>query len=65
MPTQGALLSIQSLIDFVNPKGLPSAYAQQLDAMHTAIVKLQLPHKQAEILDFFFSVFDTISLRAC
>uniref|UniRef100_A0A147BNC8 Putative tigger transposable element-derived n=1 Tax=Ixodes ricinus TaxID=34613 RepID=A0A147BNC8_IXORI len=53
MSTQGALLSIQSLIDFVNSKGLPSAYAQQLDAMHTAIVKLQLPHKQAEILDFF------------
>ncbi|KAG0415012.1 hypothetical protein HPB47_007817 [Ixodes persulcatus] len=52
MSIQGALLTIQSLIDFVNSKGLPSAYAQQLDAMHTAIVKLQLPRKQAEILDF-------------
>ncbi|XP_042149492.1 tigger transposable element-derived protein 6-like [Ixodes scapularis] len=51
MSSQNALLSIQSLVGFVHAKGLPPAYAQQLEAMHTAIVKLQL--KQAQISDFF------------
>lgn len=53
MSAQSALASIESLIGFVHNRGLPAVYVQQLDAMHTAVVKLQLPSKQAQISDYF------------
>ncbi|XP_054933552.1 tigger transposable element-derived protein 4-like [Dermacentor andersoni] len=53
MSTQSALLSIDSLIDFMRAKGLPPVFAQQLESMHTAVVKLKLPQKQVQISDYF------------
>ncbi|KAH7951063.1 hypothetical protein HPB52_004612 [Rhipicephalus sanguineus] len=52
MSTESALLSIDLLIDFTHSKGLPEVFAQQLESMHTAVVKLQLPRKQAKISDY-------------
>ncbi|XP_070388781.1 tigger transposable element-derived protein 4-like [Dermacentor albipictus] len=53
MSTQSALSSIDSLIDFMHAKGLPPVFAQQLESMHTAVVKLKLPQKQVKISDYF------------
>ncbi|XP_070388764.1 tigger transposable element-derived protein 4-like [Dermacentor albipictus] len=53
MSTQSALSSIDSLIDFMHAKGLPPAFAPQLESMHTAVVKLKLPEKQVQISDYF------------
>ncbi|XP_072144735.1 tigger transposable element-derived protein 6-like [Dermacentor andersoni] len=53
MSTQSALSSIDSLIDFMHAKGLPPVFAQQLESMHTAVVKLKLPQKQVQISDYF------------
>ncbi|XP_072141031.1 tigger transposable element-derived protein 6-like [Dermacentor andersoni] len=52
MSTQSALSSIDSLIDFMHAKGLPPVFAQQLESMHTAVVKLKLPQKQVQISDY-------------
>ncbi|KAH7940250.1 hypothetical protein HPB52_022570 [Rhipicephalus sanguineus] len=43
MSTESALPSIGSLIDFMHSKGLPEVFAQQLESMHAAVVKLRLP----------------------
>nr|XP_037284840.1 tigger transposable element-derived protein 6-like [Rhipicephalus microplus] len=53
MTTQGALMSIDSLIDFMHIKGMPPEFSQQLEAMRTAVVKLKLPRKQLQISDYF------------
>nr|XP_054919709.1 tigger transposable element-derived protein 6-like [Dermacentor andersoni] len=53
MSTQSALSSIDSLIDFMHAKGLPPVFVQQLESMHTAVVKLKLPQKQVQISDYF------------
>nr|XP_050023826.1 tigger transposable element-derived protein 4-like [Dermacentor andersoni] len=53
MSTQSALSSIDSLIDFMHAKGLLPVFAQQLESMHTAVVKLKLPQKQVQISDYF------------
>lgn len=53
MTTQGALTSIDSLIDFMHIKGMPPEFSQQLEAMRTAVVKLKLPRKQLQISDYF------------
>ncbi|XP_050023185.2 tigger transposable element-derived protein 4-like [Dermacentor andersoni] len=53
LSTQSALSSINSLIDFMHAKGLPPVFAQQLESMHTAVVKLKLPQKQVQISDYF------------
>ncbi|KAH7947360.1 hypothetical protein HPB52_010490 [Rhipicephalus sanguineus] len=52
MSTEGALSSIDLLIDFMHSKGLPEVFAQQLESMHAAVVKLRLPRKQAKISDY-------------
>ncbi|KAH7947510.1 hypothetical protein HPB52_012526 [Rhipicephalus sanguineus] len=51
--TQGALTSIDSLIDFMHIKGMPPEFSQQLEAMRTAVVKLKLPRKHLHISDYF------------
>nr|XP_037280129.1 tigger transposable element-derived protein 6-like [Rhipicephalus microplus] len=53
MTTQGALMSIDSLIDFMRIKGMPPEFSQHLEAMRTAVVKLKLPRKQLQISDYF------------
>ncbi|XP_049270492.1 tigger transposable element-derived protein 6-like [Rhipicephalus sanguineus] len=53
MTTQGALTSIDSLIDFMHAKKKPPEFSQQLEAMRTAVVKLKLPRKQRQISDYF------------
>ncbi|KAH8032071.1 hypothetical protein HPB51_022911 [Rhipicephalus microplus] len=53
MTTQGALMSIDSLIDFTHIEGMLPEFSQQLEAMRTAVVKLKLPRKQLQISDYF------------
>ncbi|XP_037527773.1 tigger transposable element-derived protein 6-like [Rhipicephalus sanguineus] len=52
MSTLSALSTIDQLIDFMHSKGLPEVFAQQLEGMHAAVVKLRLPRKQAKISDY-------------
>ncbi|KAH7961274.1 hypothetical protein HPB52_006404 [Rhipicephalus sanguineus] len=52
MSTESALSTIDQLIDFMHAKGLPEVFAQQLEGMHAAVVKLRLPRKQAKISDY-------------
>ncbi|KAH7983814.1 hypothetical protein HPB52_014586 [Rhipicephalus sanguineus] len=57
MSTESALSSIDSLIDFMHSKGLPEVFAQQLESMHAAIVKLRMPRKQAKISDYLVAAW--------
>ncbi|XP_065290719.2 tigger transposable element-derived protein 4-like [Dermacentor albipictus] len=53
MSTQSALSLIDFLIDFMHAKGLSPVFEQQLESMHTVVVKLKLPQKQVQISDYF------------
>lgn len=53
MTTQSALMSIDSLIDFMHTKEMLPEFSQQLEAMRTAVVKLKLPRTQLQIPDYF------------
>lgn len=53
MMTQSVLSNMEWLIDFVHVRGLLQVSAQQLDTMHTTVVKTQLPCKQVLITKYF------------